>query len=246
MTHPTDALGFGDHWRIAIAHARQWTPFRRRYIHARAIVFEDHRIAYVPLPKCANSSIRAALLPMVGVTPDSVERIQEYRGFREIRLRELSGRPDIKDWYVFCVVRDPYSRFASAYVDKLMTRHEPLRPLRRMGLRTGDSFRRYMKMLEAWPLGATNEHFAAQSALLSEDGGRAGIRFFKLEEIGRGWMEISDEIERRSGIRLGGLERRNSSGTGLDWRTLYTPETRRIAEKLAAQDFTRFGYGREP
>ncbi|MEP3524547.1 MAG: sulfotransferase family 2 domain-containing protein [Hyphomicrobiales bacterium] len=235
-------MHISDYSRVMKSHLRQFTPFRKNYTEARVIIFRNYKIAYVPIPKCANSSIRAALLPLINIKPSSVSRIQEFEGFEELNLRQFLRNDFSNDWFVFCVVRNPYSRFASAYLDKLVNRHEVLRPLRRMGLKKEDSFFRYMKMLNMWPLDARNEHFAPQSRLVSKMGYLPDLSYYKFEALSTQWEIIRDEITKRSSISILKLEQRNKSKSNMDWHDLYCDESKKLADKMAVDDFKNFDY----
>jgi len=105
----TTRLSRKDYFRIGKSRFRQFTPFRKNYTEARCLVFPEFKIAYVPIPKCANSSIRAALLPLIGIQPESIQKIQEFRGFEERNFKRFLKKENLDNWYVFCVVRNPYS-----------------------------------------------------------------------------------------------------------------------------------------
>jgi hypothetical protein len=138
-------------------------------------------------------------------------------------------------------VRDPYSRYASGYLNKLVTRKEVLRPLRRMGLKKGDSFARYMALLEMWPKVALNEHFAEQSVLLGQ-AVKDGVHIYKMEELSQRWPEIAARIKAVSGVEVGSIEHRNKGSAGVSWRSLYDDHTKAIARRLGQRDFATFGY----
>lgn len=146
------------------------------------------------------------------------------------------------NWFVFTVVRNPYSRYASGYLDKVVTRKNAvLRPLRRMGLKKGDSFARYMLLLKAWPQAALNEHVAPQAILLG-DAVKDGLHIYKMEELPQRWPEIAAQIQKASGLEVGQIEHRNKGNAGIPWRSLYDDETRAIANSLGERDFALFGY----
>lgn len=230
---------------IAKAHLRQWTPFARTNANGTVIVFPDYRIAYVPVPKCANSSIRAALLPLIGLKPEDVPRIQEFQGFHKVSMIEYVRWWHGEDWYTFTAVRDPFSRYASAFLDKLETRHEPLRPLRRMGLKKGDSFALFMSMLRRWPESALNEHFAPQTTILRHILRLPNLEIAKVETLAAEWPAIAGHITSVSGMAIPALETRNSAKARLDWRSLYDRNTIALAQEMAAEDFRRLGYSAE-
>jgi hypothetical protein len=152
-------------YRILRQHLRQLTPFRRDSTDAWCIVFPDSKIAYLPIPKAANSSIRAELLRLLDIDPETVAHVQAFTGFDKRPFSECVKIMD-EDWFFFTVVRNPFSRTVSAYMDKLDHHGEPFPALRRMGLFKGDSFARFLRVISLWPKVTLNNHFMPQEMLL--------------------------------------------------------------------------------
>jgi hypothetical protein len=226
--------------RVAFAHLRQRTPLRVSMTDPWVLVFPEHKVAYIPIPKAANSSVRAALLPLIGEEPSEVKRIQAFQGFQKLRYSRFA---EVRQpgWFVFTVVRDPYSRYASGYLNKLVTRKEVLRPLRRMGLKKGDSFARYMMLLKAWPQEALNEHFAPQAIMLG-DAINDALSVYKMEELSERWPEIAARIREASGVEVSHVGHRNKGKAGVPWRSIYDDDTKEMAKNLGQHDFAIFGY----
>lgn len=224
------------------SHLRQFTPFRLENRDGWVLVFPEYKVAYIPIPKSANSSIRSALLPLIGMEAGSVEKIQAFQGFEKMRISRFIKNHYQTDWFVFTAVRNPYSRYVSAYLDKLVTRPEVLRPLRRMGLKKGDSFGKFMKMLSLWPANALNEHFCPQTNILFKLGPVQNMVTTMMEDLDGSWKDIQDRIETHCGIRPGSLQRRNSTKVSVDWREMYDAPTKLLADTMAASDFSSFGY----
>ena len=229
-----------DRARISLARLRTGMPFFKRAIDPLVVIVPEYRIAYIPIPKAGNSTVKAALLPLIDIAPSRIEDIQAFRGFQKIPYSKFASMRT-GDWYVFSVVRDPFSRYASAYLDKVVTRDPVLRGFRRMGIRKGDSFRRFMSLQTEWPQTALNPHVIAQSLLL-KDAHRDGLNVFKLEQLSHNWPIIADAIRSQSGIEIGSLERRNKGKATVSWQSLYDDETIAAARQLGAGDFAMFGY----
>lgn len=100
-----------------------------------AVAIPAHKIAYMPLPKAACSSVKSALL---SIDPDNrlseearqglgdgIHGIYETRRFRPHRWERFDG------WWRFAVVRDPLRRLLSVYTDRVVGRRE-LRSSRRL------------------------------------------------------------------------------------------------------------------
>lgn len=75
------------------------------------VILEPHRIAYFPIPKVANTSIRGALLAAVG---DEAFHNSGNRGMSPL-LRRLA-----RGCWKFAVVRDPLARALSGYGNRVV------------------------------------------------------------------------------------------------------------------------------
>lgn len=229
-------------WKfIATAHIRYRLGYGSDGRDPLVLLFPKYKIAYVPVPKAANSSIRAALLPLLDIDPAVVPNIYQFDGFIERRVSQCPNLPN-SDWFVFTVVRDPYARAASAFLDKVVIRDPVLRAFRRMGVRKGDSFTDYLKIVSLWPRLSLNNHILPQTDLLFRFLGSPNFKVIKLEELGTEWPTIRAELEARSGKRLPDLERRNVAKSERPWPSLYDQRSRRMVESIYSSDFEILGY----
>jgi dermatan 4-sulfotransferase 1 len=244
MTH-RDHISREQKILILRAQLRGLTPFAKTNDNGAVICFSKHKVAYVPVPKCANSSIRAALLALIAVEPAYVEKIQEFKGFETPSIAKFMQNVYQPDWYVFTAVRNPYARYASAYLDKLVTRREPLRPLVKMGLKKSDSFLRFLRTVEKWPLRQVNEHFALQTRVLSKVLPINNLYLAKTERLDDCWHVIKERIKSISSIELPNLEIRNATKSEFSWRSLYDEQSLQLVRSIAAKDFAHFGYDLE-
>jgi hypothetical protein len=112
-------------------------PQLNRHIAQRALVFDDLRLVFVPVPKASCTSLMWALAETVGI---EAERFTASRGrevTRELTIHDMSGWPDerrlgLRDpdsltdaltaegWLRFTVVRDPFRRLWSAWQSKVL------------------------------------------------------------------------------------------------------------------------------
>jgi hypothetical protein len=228
-------------YRILRQHLRQLTPFRRDSTDAWCIVFPDSKIAYLPIPKAANSSIRAELLRLLDIDPETVAHVQAFTGFDKRPFSECVKIMD-EDWFFFTVVRNPFSRTVSAYMDKLDHHGEPFPALRRMGLFKGDSFARFLRVISLWPKVTLNNHFMPQAMLLEGAMRLNTLRIYKVEHLETDWEEIRREIYHRTGKSLGSLGRRNQTKSQISWKSLYNSRTYRLVASIYKNDLTLFGY----
>ena len=236
-----DHLNIIDYFRAYRERVNKVTNPKHPVSDPWVIVFNEHKIVYIPIPKAANSSIRTALLPLVGEKQEFVDKIQEYRGFEKIRLNNFLERHDER-WMIFTVVRNPYDRYVSGYSNKLADRDKVFGALLKMGLRAGDSFMRFIRLLQIWPPERLNDHFAPQ-ALILEKALRLKIHVFKMEDLHVEWPKIKDKIEAHAGVKIGELMQLNRSSSSQKKQTFLSSEAKEIIRNIARIDFDAFDYG---
>ena len=159
-----------------------------------AIVLEEQRLVYVPVPKAASTTILWALAPLAGLSSDDFERSAKLEVTRSLAIHDLTvwggsrllaGRSSreveeilsSRDWFRFTVVRDPTRRLWSAWVSKILVRdprfvaafgHEDWFPEPPASPRdVVDSFRRFLGALSERSADWHDPHWSPQSELVS-------------------------------------------------------------------------------
>ena len=213
----------------------------RDFTNTWVLMFPEHKIAYIPVPKAANSSIRAELLRLLDIAPEDVPKVQGFDGFDK---RRFDNCPELfdDDWYVFSAVRNPFSRAASAYLDKVVTRHEVLGGLSKMGINRNHSFHDFLKHISAWPQTGLNNHIMPSSLLLRRAFQLPNFKVYKIEDLDTAWEAISKVMTQRTGIKFGSMGRRNVSKAKIPWRSLYDAKTEAMVRSIYKGDFERFSY----
>ena len=231
-----------------VATYKRWRAHVRNFV-ARddqsdtwVLRFAEHRIVYIPIPKAANSSIRRALLPLLDENQGDIQQIQRFDGFDKLRYSDAA--PALTDdWLVFTVVRDPYSRFVSAYLDKIVSRPRLFPSFAAMGVSHGDSIETFARIVEKWPRLLLNDHIMPQTMLLSRAMSRPGLVVHRVEDLPTEWPQLSSLIAERSGRTIGPLTRSNArKADGRHWREYLTPPVRQMINCVYAADFAAFGY----
>ncbi len=108
------------------------------HVEHSAIVLDDVRLLYVPVPKAGSTAVLWALLDLVDLDEDAFTRSTKLETTRALTIHDLSiwgrayrleGRSndasrifDSPDWLAFTTVRDPVPRLWSAWVSKVLVR----------------------------------------------------------------------------------------------------------------------------
>ena len=213
-------------------------------IDRRIAVDRDRGFIYFRVPKAANSTIAATLFPSSKdeVAADTAKRVfARASDLSRQEVAELRER-----FFLFTVVRDPFSRLASAYLHKVRNgvkaRHQVVEHFR-CANPNEVSFLEFCRFLAEGGRNL-NPHWYRQVDLIP-----CGIE--RLHFVGR--MESLDEAMAHIIARIGGglsgkIRNVRGHGTGAaeKLRELYCAETVAIVHQLYAADFAAFGYRAEP
>ena len=214
---------------------------RFRPLDARILALDGAKVAYIPVPKAANTSLRSALMAAVG--RDDVVAAGVHKSTRSL-LQSAQGffAQDRSDWFVFTVVRDPVARALSAWRNKLIEPDEIFRPLRRMGVKEKLSFEDFLRVCRDWPEWALNDHFLPQALYLSKVLDRPELTILHVEALAQDWPRVC------AALRAGGANPQETLGRHNAARQAAPPELTQKARTLLNQiydkDFERFGYER--
>lgn len=214
----------------------------------RTMVSRDQNYVYIRVPKAANSTVVRALLDHgteQGAEAASGRELGDLTDAKSqaVHFGDLgfAGLWALRRAFVFTVVRNPYARTLSAYLDKFS---DGARHLDRFGERIAArddgavSFRGFCRYLAAGGE-AENAHWMRQTRL-------TGLAD-RLDFVGH--VETLDADLRHILETIGAspsrpFERAGPPPTGAASRLAehYDDETRRIVEDVYAADFAAFGY----
>jgi hypothetical protein len=218
---------------------------RFRPLDAPVLVLEELKVAYVPVPKAANSSVRSALMASIGNEVAELLSVQELHNSTQSMLQPTSAFFSRRraDWYVFTVVRNPSTRARSAWQNKLIDPPEVFGPLKRMGIRERLSFDDFLQTCANWPSWALNDHFMPQSLYLSKVLDLPDLDILHVETLSQDWPMLRDKlIARGASSPPSALGHKNASTID------ETPETsvgaRKTLNAIYGKDYDRFGYER--
>jgi hypothetical protein len=228
------------------------------------VVFDDLRLAYVPMPKAASTALLLALSELAGVRSDDLVRSRKLEVTRALTVHDgslwpaahrLVGRNEAElewilrsdDWFRFTVVREPARRIWSAWVSKVLVRNprfvlmydEELFPAPPLSAEdVVGSFRRFVASLPDRPKWR-DSHWLAQADLL----GLTDVTYShigRIEAIDRTVAEVGEYLRRRGGA-LPTLQAENRSFLPFS-PGLFDRESHNAYLRWTARDSDAFGY----
>lgn len=202
-------------------------------------VLREHGIVFMLLPKVANTSIKIAILKALGRPADNVH----MQGvFECVSKEEAKGFP-----HRIAFVRDPLSRLASCYRDKivLQTDGQFLVGFRKLGFSPGMSFLKFIERVADIPdeksTGAA-QHFRSMSHDLCEGDRVLPNVLGRDENLAADWAHVQRYVRDVSGLELPVLtHERETAGRA---EAKYCPRGKAFALQRYRDDVRLFGYRR--
>ncbi len=217
-----------------------FTPFYRRYPYKdgisinsaddRGCVDMELGFFYNRIPKAANSTIVTNLARLKfgrDITARTAKKM--FRPPSALHSHEVLRFPLL---FTFTVVRNPYTRTLSAYLDKV----------ERSALRDNkeSSFRDFLYSLQKGKL-YSNAHWAPQSALLLLPADQFDF-IGKVESIDTDLLFIKEKLQGKRPEKPFKSFLDNSTGAGRKLKAYYDTETAELVRMLYRDDFETFGY----
>ena len=208
--------------------------FRGRVCHA----FQNNKLVYYPIAKVANTSILSAL---AASEKDGKAKIyHDRRSFPHLRPSE-----EIEDQYIFAIVRNPFDRLVSCYINKYQinwseAEKQSIPPYFNdylFGyLKNVKSFEEFIKKIVYIPHRLMDMHFCLQYLHLYKRGGRCLVDHVgHFEELNEEWDALRERFD------LMDLPHYKKS-TRDKWQDYYTEELADLVYKKFRKDFETFGY----
>ena len=187
------------------------------YHQAHVICLPGHGIAYIRVPKAANSSIKSALAQRFGIRARGADTVAQD-GFWDdtedgvaMRLtpeRFVTEGHAARCW-TFSFVRHPVARLYSCWNNKVIE-NDALSPrFVAMGVRPGMPFDEFVQAVAETPDDRADIHVHSQSGILEYQGRLVPDFVGRVENIAADWPCVAERIEARSGVAMGRLGARN-------------------------------------
>lgn len=192
------------------------------------LVSHELEVISFRIPKTANKAITRAIKSLTR-NPDEVEQIMPETG-PYWRRRKIPQR--YHDYFVFAVVRNPYSRIVSHYLHRKQKRSSG----KMHKLVKQWSFKEYLIWNREPSKEPVHQHDLPQMEYLREAPVDKIIRFESLPESFAGLPFVPEDYR---------LPYVNTAKETYDWRDYYTEETAALVLDWMMEDFDRLGYVRE-
>jgi hypothetical protein len=198
------------------------------------------QLGYLRIFKSASTSILRTLIPLIDpnvqdqtLTDKQVDLLASHYSSIEISSKE-------KRYHLFTIVRNPFQRLVSAYLDLL----DPENP--QFGYKTylfgilkrGMSFPEFVKAVSIIPDNLKSGHLAPQINIIEECGGLKKIKCYRIDKD----KELLETFLKSMGLKL---NHSNKHKAHYDYRTYYNNETAEMVYKLYHKDVIVFEYQKE-
>lgn len=198
------------------------------------IVVPELGLCFVPTPKAANRSIKAAVASVVrpGYRGDPHLAGWQYRPASTLRQT---------GYYGFGFVRNPLDRLYSCYTQKIVL-YGRLKDTPIIFWRYGDTFRAdmtfrdFVEAVADIPDRIADRHFRSQHRFLYHKDEPVVDYIGRFENLDRDW----ERIRRRFDLPV--LAHHNRSPRRRSYTNAYTPDLARIAARRYEKDIRLFGY----
>jgi hypothetical protein len=219
-------------WRTLFSLKQQQRRIKDAYQgKCRVAIWPEHRLLYLRLPKCGNSSVVAAM-----PNPE----------LRRVRPANLAN--SFEGWTTFTFVRNPWSRLVSTYRQKVAAGATTSRlkdgvfeGFLESGIPVyaGIAFAEFCELVCSFPDNATEKHLQSQSYVLMHKGAAVVKNVGRIETINEDWRRIAENV----GISLD-LPRLNVSKADHAHYREYYRDARlvNLVGDRYANDVANFGY----
>lgn len=197
----------------------------------RVVLMEERKLAYIPIPKIAHTSIKRVI---ANIPEDKEVRVHQLP-FNSIPLSEF----DSKGYYTFSVVRNPLLRLISLYERNVNEEYpQHLFHLYGNAFKHKMNFTQFINRVCKIPDGRADKHFRSQYWFLEQNNQLIPDFIGRFETLDKDWEYLNKRFQ------LGPLQKHNASNP-LEPIHYYTPETFEMTYKRYKRDIELFGYEKE-
>jgi len=209
-------------------------------------VLDAQQLVYLPVPKAACSSIKAALAKAGGIVVAENQSIHFHPSWH-IQKGDLNQAQSV--YYKFSFVRNPFERLVSCYREKIMftpTREHP-DPVYNgyyFALPAHSSFADFAQRVAKIPDPLADNHFKSQYALLYNSGKPLVDFVGKVEQLDHEWKQIAGQYQLEPTLISSNVTK-SKQGCYSDYRLYYNESLAKLVYERYRQDIEGFGYEAE-
>jgi hypothetical protein len=227
------------------------TPFYRTYPYrgrlpladcdARGAVDPALRVFFNRIPKAANSSVAMQLAELrLGHAPSQRDAKRSFLRPSELTAQQVA---ELTGYFKFTIVRNPYTRVLSAYLNKIVGGKKLAYMGRSRGEGAPPSFADFLAYLARDGLHA-NAHWTPQAALLLLP--RERLDFVgRVERLNEDLQLVVTKLAPSSAAAVAGAAPPRATRAGTDLAHHYDARCAALVRELYGEDFAVFGYSRE-
>lgn len=217
-------------------------PLRNRHY----LVIPELGLAYVRVPKAANSSIKHVFARILGCKRKGLRGINRDQFWRDLeRARLVTFEEFARSWahtYAFSFVRNPFDRLVSCYANKLVQGNELTLTWRLQRLSRKMTFAAFVRRVSEISDTRADNHFRSQWSILSHDGQIVPQFVGRIENMAADWRRLRAVVRERLGRDLGRLPHLNRTQA---WRKAVAeyyrdPRVVELVRRRYDQDFANF------
>jgi hypothetical protein len=205
----------------------------------RYTYYEELDVIFISISKNANSTINRMFLDRLDIDydPDNYHSISGAKNQRSIG-QESFLQMDKKDIFVFSFSRNPLTRLASCYDNKVDDEAYQNIMQNYFGvIYPHMPFTEFVKQIHAIPDWWADEHFRSQTADIYPHGEDVVDYMGKIEQFDKDIQPVREKFDLPEPVRTN-----TSKGGRRDLTDYYTKETAELAFQRYEADFRNFGY----
>jgi len=195
----------------------------------KLICIEKYKTIYAPVPKAANSSMKAILSGLVRRDP-STNLLATKQGYwsdatygeaclvdKNFALKKAS-----EGWFVFTIIRNPLDRLVSCYNNKIIQNQKLPTRMKTLGYQSGMSFEDFVNVLRKTSDHMSDNHTVSQYYILFERRKLAVNFTARFENLNEDYRVIQERLKVQTGKVADDLPKINARRKpGADYMSYY-------------------------
>ncbi len=211
------------------------------------ISLPEQQAIYFSIPKVASRSMLRLCAILLKMDLPEEGQLFDDRDFSWLKVKNLK-KPPYKNFWKFCIVRNPLSRLVSCYLNKIHPDPTLTTPYLEKGVyvgfskygcfKGGMSFDSFARAVSGIPDQYADKHFKSQHAFVTDKNGHLYTDFCgKLESIHTDFKIIQEKLN------AGHVEMpHENKGPETDYLSYYTTDLLNVVIKRYEKDFELFNY----